>query len=280
MSTFVVTSGNLPSMSPRVILDLAGSMIRVLPKYNLLAGRLRRQYQVKPLGLIEALMAVGDMTLVFTSREFQPNGNQLDASYKFVGPQMRTITSSDFPFDQLTGKPLIYISLGTINNDNAAFYRQCFAAFADHPGQFVLSVGKRVDLASLGTPPANFRVFPFVPQVELLPKVDLFVTHGGMNSVHEGLYYGVPLVVLPQQAEQSLVAAQVVRNGAGVALATKPPFGKVTVEELRSAVDHVLSKDAYRQAAVRLGESFKAAGGPQRAADEIMAFARDTRHAH
>jgi MGT family glycosyltransferase len=274
MSTFVLTRGNMPSLAPRAILDLGGAMIRVLPMYNQLAGRVRKHYQVKPLGLLDALMATGDLTLVFTSRDFQPNSASLDDTYRFVGPQIRDVTPSDFPFDQLTGKPLIYISLGTINNNNANFYRQCFAAFADHVGQFVLSAGNRVDIASLGTPPANFKVFPFVPQVELLPKVDLFITHGGMNSVHEGLYHGVPLVVLPQQAEQALVAAQVVRMGAGVALATKPPFGKVTVEQLRGAVDQVLSNPTYKQAAVKVGESFKAAGGYQRAADEILAFAR------
>jgi MGT family glycosyltransferase len=275
MSTFVITAGNMPPMPPRAILDLAGSMVRVMPEYNRLAARMRKQFNVKPLGLMGALMSTGDISLVFTSREFQPNGHKLDDSYKFVGPQMRTLPPSDFPLDQLTGKPLIYISLGTIKNDNVDFYRQCFTAFADHPGTFVMSVGKRVEMSSLGTIPDNFRVFPFVPQVDLLAKTDLFITHGGMNSVHEGLYNGVPLVVLPQQAEQALVARQVERNGAGIALATKPPFGKVTVAELRGAVDQVLASDAYRKAAIKLGESLKAAGGPSRAADEIMAFARE-----
>ena len=80
-------------------------------------------------------------------------------------------------------------------------------------------------------------------------------------------------VVIPQQFEQSIVAQQVVKHGAGVALADKPPFGQVTAAELRTAVDSVMKARAqYHEKAILLGESLRAAGGYQRAAEELIAF--------
>ncbi|MCC6617247.1 MAG: hypothetical protein IT320_27480 [Anaerolineae bacterium] len=80
-------------------------------------------------------------------------------------------------------------------------------------------------MGQLGPIPPNFLVRNFVPQLEVLKRTDLFITHGGMNSVHESLWHGVPMIVIPQQEEQAIVARQVVKNGAGVALGYAPPMG-------------------------------------------------------
>ena len=137
----------------------------------------------------------------------------------------------------------------------------------------LLAAGKRTNLADLEPIPENFLVRNFVPQLQVLERADLFVTHGGMNSVHEGLWYGVPLIAIPQQLEQAVVATQVERTGAGVALATRPPYGEVTAPELRAAVEKVLADRATHQAASkRLGDSLRAAGGAARAADLILEF--------
>ena len=94
-----------------------------------------------------------------------------------------------------------------------------------------------------------------------------------MNSVHEGLWYGVPLIAIPQQVEQTVVARQVQKLGAGIALGTRPPFGQVNAGELRAAADHILrDPDPYRREALSLGDSFRKAGGFARAVDEILAF--------
>ncbi|MCA9911099.1 MAG: glycosyl transferase, partial [Anaerolineae bacterium] len=143
--------------------------------------------------------------------------------------------------------------------------------------QFILSVGKRTDLAQLGAIPANFIVRNFVPQLEVLQRTDLFITHGGMNSVHESLWQGVPMIVIPQQAEQAFVAQQVVKHGAGIALGDKPPVGQVSAAELRAAVEEILGDlDAYRAATEPLRASFVAAGGYRRAAEAFMAYGRQT----
>lgn len=72
------------------------------------------------------------------------------------------------------------------------------------------------------TAPANFIMQPHVPQLELLPKVDLFITHGDINSIQEGLYFGVPLIVVPQQMEQMINGRLVARHSAGVVLGKRP----------------------------------------------------------
>jgi MGT family glycosyltransferase len=279
ITTLVITPQAMP-VTPAVVIDMVGQALPRFPAYWAIALKAWRRYGVKPVGLLGTLTGTGDLNIIFTSRHFQPSADSFDAGYHFVGPALASRPrDNDFPFEQLTGSPRIYISLGTINNANLAFYRACFEAFADHPGQFILSAGKRTDLAQLAPIPPNFLVRNFVPQLDVLQQVDLFITHGGMNSVHEGLYYGVPLVVVPQQAEQAIVARRTAALGAGVALAAVPPYGSVTAAELRRAVDEVLGKRAaYQAQAAAIGESFRTAGGAARAAEVLMAYGRGEQH--
>ena len=216
----------------------------------------------------------GDFNIVYTSREFQPDTPYIDDSFHFVGPSILAATrkQTDFPWDSLDPqRTKIYLSLGTLYSNNIEFYRNVFTAFSSHPAQFILSVGEQTDLHALGPVPGNFIVKPSVPQLDLLQKVDLFITHGGMNSVNEALYYGVPLVVVPQQIEQAINGRQVARQGAGILLADRPPYGRLDDSVLQRAVDKALADPAYRQNAERIGQSFHKAGGYQRAADIITA---------
>jgi MGT family glycosyltransferase len=214
----------------------------------------------------------GALNLVFTAREFQPAADSFDESYKFVGPLIGSRPNpGDLPLESLSQHPIIYISLGTINNTNVAFYQACIAALRDHPGQVVLSAKTEIR-AAIGSFPPNFIVRPYVAQLEGLPKVDLFITHGGMNSVQEGLMAGVPLLVVPQQQEQAIVAAQVAKHGAGIVLAGSLS-GNFSPELIREAVQKILStRPAYQESAHRLGETFRAAGGAKRAVAEIERY--------
>lgn len=277
ITTLVLTPSTMPPMPPSLLLHTLYSLVVRMPSYWQVAARMRRRFGVNGIGIMGAVMNTADLNIVFTSSDFQMGSDKLAArGFRFVGPSFEARPShTDFPFDQLTGKTLIYISLGTINNLNHDFYRMCFQAFADYPAQFILSAGQRTDLKSLEPIPANFIVRNFVPQLDVLQRVDLFITHGGMNSVHEGLYYGVPLVVVPQQVEQSVVARRVVELGAGIALGDTPPYGQTTADALRAALEQVMrDRTAYGAAAARLGESLRSAGGAVRAAEELIAFGR------
>jgi MGT family glycosyltransferase len=218
----------------------------------------------------------GDLSLVFTSRDVQPETPFINETFKFVGPSINhenRAKNEEFPFEQIKRKPVIYISLGTVNNRDLSFYRRCFQAFAEFPGQFILSVGQSTDLAQLGPIPENFIVRNSVPQLELLQQVDLFISHAGMNSLHESLYYGVPLVMIPQHMEQLANARIAALRGVGIVLGGMGAYGKVSVADLREAVNTVLGQSRFRQMAQSISQSLQAAGGYLQAANEIEILA-------
>lgn len=238
-----------------------------------LADDLSRRYRVPRLENLAQLMRNrGTLNLVFTSREFQPDGSTFSANeYRFVGPSMVPRPDAPaFPFEKLDGRPLIYISLGTVANAHPAFYAACVRAFRNAPYQIVLATGDNIKVEA----PSNFIVRPFVPQLEILKRAAAFVTHGGMNSVNEALYFDVPLVLCPQGGNTGWVAARAAELGAGIViqnreLATDTQKGGM---RLRDAVNAVLSEPRYKLAAKRIGDSLRATGGAATAADEIVKF--------
>jgi MGT family glycosyltransferase len=266
--THFVLDGSRSALDPRAMARYLWSTIPHLPRLMAWKRRMARQYGK---GIAGGITEYGDLNIVFTSREFHPENNFVDERFRFVGPSINPLTrEGDFPLDELGDGALVYISLGTINHLDLDFYHAAFEAFADYPAQFILAVGKNTDITQLGAVPANFIVRQYVPQLAVLQRADAFITHGGMNSVHEGLYYGVPQVVVPHQFEQLLNGKRVAETGAGILLSDE--HGRVTAPELRNALDAVLQDSGYRQHAEHMGETLKAAGGYQRAVEEIEAF--------
>ena len=230
--------------------------------------RLEVKYPVKFPDLYTVINRPGDLTINYTSASIHPEADRLGPGFLFVGPAIPAAPANiDFPFDQLDSeRPSILVSLGTVFNDNPSFFQDCIKAFAESDYQVVMSMGKRLSIEALGDIPANFIIRSYVPQTEILKRTDLFITHGGVNSVHQGLYYGVPLLLVPQQLEQALVAARIAELGAGVVLR------KPSQANLRSMAGHLLSDRSYRLRASALSEDLTAAGGVGRAADEIEAL--------
>jgi MGT family glycosyltransferase len=229
-------------------------------------------YGVASTQLFDVLSNRAPLNLVYTSRTFQPRPELFDSSYEFVGPSLAPRGDEGGFGPELEGEPVIYVSLGTIFNQAGEFYRCAFEALGGMGRRVILSVGKRTDIAQLGAIPANFTVREFVPQLLVLSRAALFLTRGGMNSVNESLYYGVPMLLFPEILEQKLVARQVVDSGAGVAL----DAAKIRPDDLRAKVDKVLAEPKFREAAQRVGASLREAGGYVRAADRIVAY-RDSR---
>ena len=230
---------------------------------------LHDRYGLAPLRLTDMFTSAEALNIVTMPREFQPDAGALDERYVFVGPSISPRSdASGFPLDRLAGNPTLYVSLGTVFNANPEFFDSCFDAFTDSAWQVVLSVGTWMDPSTLVRIPDNFLVRPHVPQLEVLEHTEVFVTHGGMNSVMEAIYYGVPMVVVPQQPEQAMTAARVAELGLGVAF--EP--GQVTADALRDAVT-TLSDDAdYRSRIAHMQQAARAAGGYLRAADAIQQF--------
>jgi len=140
--------------------------------------------------------------------------------------------------------------------------------------QVVLSVGHKTPLSSLGDIPPKFIVQNYVPQLEILQRANVFISHGGMNSVSEALYYGVPLLVIPQSADQPWVAKRVAQLGAGKLL----PRTRATPGTLQRITGEILTNPSYAQASVHIGETLRQAGGYQCAADEIQRFILNASH--
>lgn len=199
-------------------------------------------------------------TIVYTSPEFQPFSETFSDKFAFVGPSVRKAKRET---EKNKGK-LVYISMGTVNNDMMLFYKSCISAFADTDYQVIMSIGNLVSVDEFGTLPENISVFPQVDQIAVLQKADAFVSHAGMNSVSESLYYGVPMVLLPQTTEQKGVAGRVVELGAGKGLE------KLDGVLVHQAVNDVLSHNTYKQCAVKIADGFKKCTGAKGAADKII----------
>ncbi len=130
--------------------------------------------------------------------------------------------------------PVLFVSLGTIFTDRPEFYRTCIEAFADGSWQVAMTVGD-MDPAALGPLPPTVDARPRFPQPAVLRHASAFVSHAGMNSTMEALYYGVPMVTFPQMPEQAANADQVQELGLGERLDPET----LTPDTLRAAVSRV-----------------------------------------
>lgn len=209
----------------------------------------------------------GMLNIVYTSKYFQPYGESFDESYKFIGSSI-TDRKEDMGFSLETNdnKKVIYISLGTLFNNSIEFYENCFKAFDDIDAKIIMSIGKNIDINTFKFIPSNFIVRNYVPQLEVLKHTDVFITHGGMNSTNEGLYYNIPLILIPQSGDQPFVANRVAQLGAGIVIEKD----KITPEILKQSVVKILSDNNFRINSEKIGESLREAGGYEKGVDEIL----------
>ena len=198
-------------------------------------------------------------SVVYTSRNFQPYAESFSGHYEFVGP---SVFSKKLP-DKNKDRPLIYISMGTVINDRPDFYGKCIEALKQLNADVIISYGNTADPGAYGKLPDNIKIYPYVDQLEILSKADVFITHCGMNSVSESLYMSVPMVLYPQTGEQFAVARRTVEIGAGILLTDD------TVSGIRSAVNEILSSDKYGKAAEKCSTDFRSCAGAAGAADFI-----------
>lgn len=227
--------------------DIA-KMLLAMPRINRQLGRLReRGYPVK--SLLEIVRNDNDTnTIVYTSKYFQPRSETFSERYRFIGPSIRPVTS---PIAK-TAEKTVYISMGTVNQDRE-FYRNCIHALGKTDWQVILSMGTNPE--RFDALPENVQVFKSVDQMAVLSVADAFITHCGMNSASEGLYFRVPLVLFPQTPEQGAVAKRTAELGAGVMLES-------TAEaDVMRALRAVLFEPQYKESAVKISDSFRACGG-------------------
>lgn len=198
-------------------------------------------------------------SIVYTSRHFQPYAQSFSKHYAFVGP---SVFSKNEP-DKEKKRPLVYISLGTVINNRPDFYSRCIEALKDQNADIIISCGNTMDRGVLGVLPDNVQVYPYVDQLDILSKADVFITHCGMNSVSESLYMATPLVLYPQTSEQRAVARRTIEIGAGIMLTDD------SVKGIRAAVQEVLNNNSYSIAAKDCSKDFCSCIGTEGAAKFI-----------
>jgi MGT family glycosyltransferase len=236
---------------------------------ELATNRIVKLTGINDFEFLDMVTATEELNIIYSSNKFQLSPKSFDESYAFVGPCFfPREAQKTFRYDLLDGRPLIYISLGTIFNDNISVYKKCINAFKETGYQVVMSIGNKIDEASLGSIPENFIIVRSAPQLEILKKACLFITHGGANSIMEGAWTGVPFIVIPQAFDQSFGAETVQSFNIGINM----PGDDFEVGELKASAEKILSQDKYRENVKEVGEWLREAGGAKKAVDRIFLF--------
>jgi MGT family glycosyltransferase len=238
-----------------------------------IVNRYRRAWKLRPLKrLAEEYSPLAQICQL--CRELDFPRRELPPTFHYVGPLAANRPGSDaeFPWDWLDGRPLIFASLGTVPDPaSLPIFRKILAACAGIDAQLVLALGKWTDhqedslREQLGSPPRNSLVVDFAPQLALLDKAALSITHAGQNTVMEALSRAVPIVAIPRNADQPGVAARVEYAGVGLRACSR----RVTTDHLRRMIERVLTEEPFRQRALQLQQAIAAAGGARRAADIV-----------
>lgn len=197
---------------------------------------------------------------------------QLPPCFHYTGPlkdpsglEPVSFPSISFPFEKLTGQPLIYASLGTLQNRKWEIFHAIAEACLGVEAQLVLSLGNPNSEESELDLPGSPLVVPYAPHQQLIDRAALVLTHAGMNTTLGALSSGVPMVAIPITNEQPGIASRIAWAGCGEVL----PLKRLNVTRLREAVRRVLSEGSYKANALRLQAAIRRAGGVTRAADII-----------
>jgi zeaxanthin glucosyltransferase len=188
----------------------------------------------------------------------------------FCSPPAKTIP---FPFERLNGKPLIYASLGTLQERNSRYFEAIAQACVGLEAQLVLSLGGADADAKIDLPGVPV-VVKYAPQLDLLARASITITHAGLNTVMQSLMFGVPMVAVPITHDQPAIAARVKRSGSGELI----PIRDLNAARLRAALERVLKNASYRMRAQEISRSIQAAGGVERAVAVVENVLNALRH--
>ncbi|MHB8062954.1 MAG: nucleotide disphospho-sugar-binding domain-containing protein [Ruminiclostridium sp.] len=175
----------------------------------MLSKKAKSQMGIQGKNLISAVLYdMAELNIVYVTQSFQPYADTFDKRFVFTIPGIENTRKIDIeiPYEKMKA-PIIYISLGSMIS-RKSFLKKCVKAFGNKDMTVILSCGG-LQPEKLGKLPENIYAYSFVPQLEVLQHVDLFFTHGGMNSVNEAMFYGVPMLVKPVINDQPVNAFQV-----------------------------------------------------------------------
>lgn len=236
---------------------------RTLQPINVLVNRQRKAWDLPPTPpgepTFSKLAQIAQQPAVFDFPR-----HDLPECFHYTGPfhDDRSGDPVAFPYERLTDLPLIYASMGTLQNRQEHVFQEIATACAGLPAQLVISLGKPGHTA-IPALPGNPLIVPYAPQLELVKRSAMVITHAGLNTVLETLSQGVPMTAIPVTNDQPGVAARLAWLGAGEIV----PLAGLRAERLRAAVQRVLTEPCYRQRAREIQGKIQAADGVRRAAD-------------
>jgi len=249
-----------------------GMSPEVINQFKEVRQSLIKKYQIEIAeDMFKLLFNKGDLNIIYTSEYFIPHLESYDDSYIFIGPPIYNKKYNvDFPFEELEGKKVIYISMGTIfSNYSAELNQLFFKSFADFDGVVVMAA-YQVDLSAYEIP-TNFIIRDYVPQLEILKYTTVAITHSGMNSIGDLLYNKIPFVAVPLGADQFYLANRAQELGATIVL----DIHNLNAGILKDAVNEVLTNPDYLNNINKISDSFIQAGGYEKAADEIFKLKKE-----
>ena len=227
-----------------------------------------QKYGCRKMTVKEIFDGQGDLNLVMVQKRLVPNYESFDDSFVFTGVQIGKRTAFGSWTAPDNGKPLLYSSLGTAFNNWPEYYPILFDAVRGLDINVFAALGA-VDPNSLHDVPANVELGKMVPQLDILSQASVFITHAGMGGTGEAIYYGVPMIAIPQMDEQAITAGQIEKTGLGLAF---PDKSAITSQALREAIEKLLNDPSYRNTAKEFSEDMKSLGGATASADAIIRF--------
>lgn len=240
--------------------------------FKQMADRIREKYGAEVPPLSGMLLHYGDLNIAYTSKYFVPHAEDYDSSFRFIGGPLSTLDEIvDFPFEKLENKRVIFISLGTaFNNVHPEVYDLFFRCYENEKDTTVVIAAYNIDTSGFEIPD-NFIVRNYVPQNEILKYTDVAVSHGGLNTTSDLVYYSIPFVVIPIGGDQPYMAERFTRLGAAITL----DKDSLTPEVLRDAIEEVSTVPSYRENLEAIRRSFEEAGGYKKAVADIIEFKKE-----
>lgn len=226
------------------------------------------KYGCRKMTVKEIFDGQGDLNLVMMQKRLVPNYETFDDSFVFTGVQIGKRSTFGTWQAPDNGKPLLYSSLGTAFNNWPEYYPILFDAVRDLDINVFAALGA-IDPDSLTDVPANVELGKMVPQLDILSQASVFITHAGMGGTGEAIYYGVPMIALPQMDEQAITARQIEKNGLGFALLDKK---EITSQILREKIEILLQDPSYKAKVDAFSADMKALGGAKASAEALISF--------
>jgi hypothetical protein len=211
--------------------------------------------------------------LCFAPPRFDGPNAVFPPTARFLRHTNPTLAGEELPswVDELEDRPTVLVSMGTVFHRTAGTYEAVLEGLRDEPVNVVVAAGFDQDPGRFGAQPPNVRIEAYLPLTTLLPRCDLFITHGGFNSVKESLAAGVPMVLVPISADQPYSAERCAALGVGVALGPE----ERTASAVRRATRTVLVDRAYTRRARKMQREMAALPGPHHAVALLEALHRN-----